>query len=37
VLAERGSDGCESQLKKVEKENEDVVGSVKGYGIVRLS
>ncbi len=36
VLAERGSDGCESLLKYTEKEKEDVVGSVNGNGIMAL-
>jgi len=35
VLAESGRDGCESLLKYEEKENEEVVGSVNGKGILR--
>jgi hypothetical protein len=34
VLAERGSEGWESLEKYVEKENEEVVGSVNGKGMV---
>lgn len=34
VLALRGSDGCESQVKLDEKENADVVGRTNGYGMV---
>jgi hypothetical protein len=33
-LAVKGSDGCESQVKQDEKENEDVVGRTKGNGIL---
>jgi hypothetical protein len=33
VLAWRGSEGCDSQVKLDEKENEEVVGRTKGYGI----
>lgn len=33
-LAVNGSEGCESQLKHEEKENEDVVGRTKGKGIL---
>jgi hypothetical protein len=36
VLAWRGSEGCESQVKLDEKEKDDVVGSTKGYGMVKL-
>lgn len=36
MLAWRGSEGCESQVKLDEKEKDDVVGSTNGYGIVRL-
>lgn len=34
MLADRGSEGCESHVKYVEKENEDVVGSMNGYGML---
>ena len=34
ALAVKGSDGCESLLKNFENEKEEVVGSVKGKGIV---
>jgi hypothetical protein len=33
VLAWRGSEGCDSQVRLDEKEKEDVVGRTKGYGI----
>jgi hypothetical protein len=33
VLADKGSDGCESLLKYEEKEKDEVVGSVSGKGI----
>jgi hypothetical protein len=34
VLAVRGSDGCELLSKYAEKENNEVVGSVKGNGMI---
>jgi hypothetical protein len=34
VLALRGSEGCESELKLDEKEKADVVGRTKGKGIL---
>jgi len=36
VLALRGSEGWVSQLKLAEYENEEVVGSTKGKGMVEL-
>jgi hypothetical protein len=36
VLALRGSDGCESQLKLDEKEKAEVVGRTKGNGILKF-
>ncbi len=34
VLALRGRDGCESQVKLDEKEKADVVGRTNGYGMM---
>jgi hypothetical protein len=34
VLALRGSEGCVSEVKLAEKENEEVVGRTKGNGIL---
>lgn len=34
VLAVKGSEGCESLVKYDEKENEDVVGSSSGKGMI---
>lgn len=34
MLALRGSEGCVSEVKLVEKENEEVVGRTKGNGIL---
>jgi hypothetical protein len=36
VLAWRGSEGCDSQVKLDEKEKEEVVERTNGYGIVYL-
>ncbi len=35
MLAERGSEGWESLLKYAENENEEVVGSVNGNGMLK--